>query len=67
LEALLNEALADLPAEDRALIEAKYLRGATMKGLAAECHLTERAVESRLGRLRQRLREDVARRLKQES
>jgi RNA polymerase sigma-70 factor (ECF subfamily) len=67
LESLLNQAMADLPLEDRALVQAKYLNGASIKELAMQCNSTERAVESRLGRLRQRLREDVARRLEQES
>jgi RNA polymerase sigma factor (sigma-70 family) len=55
LRALIDEGLADLDAADRRLIEGKYLRGATVIELAAASGLTEKAVESRLVRLRRQL------------
>jgi len=54
---LLEESLEELPPQDRHIIEAKYLEGATVRELAADTGLTEKAVESRLLRLRQRIRE----------
>jgi RNA polymerase sigma-70 factor, ECF subfamily len=55
LRALIQEGLAELTGEDRALIEGKYLRGATVLELAADTGLSEKAIESRLGRLRRQL------------
>lgn len=55
MRATLDEALAELAADERALIEGKYLRGLTVAELAASTALTEKAVESRLHRLRQQL------------
>ncbi len=49
--------LADLDGIERRLIEGKYLAGESVKELAAQTGLTEKAVEARLTRLRQRLRE----------
>ena len=54
---LLEESLEELPPQDRRIVEAKYLEGATVRELAADTGLTEKAVESRLLRLRQRIRE----------
>lgn len=56
LRALLEEGLAELDPADRRLIEGKYLEGATVKELSAQAGLTEKAVESRLLRLRRGLR-----------
>ena len=61
---LLEESLEELPAEDRHIIEAKYLEGATVRELAADTGLTEKAVESRLLRLRQRIRELILKKLR---
>lgn len=66
LVALLREELARLPGEDRALVHAKYLGGASMREVAAAHGLTERAVESRLARVRRRLREQISKRLRHE-
>ena len=52
LQSLLLEGLNELRAEDRALIESKYLHGASVRELAAQTNLTEKAVESRLSRAR---------------
>lgn len=61
---LLEESLEQLPATDRALIQAKYLDGATVKELAAERGLTEKAVESVLLRVRQRIRDFILNKLR---
>lgn len=64
LEAALEEALAELEPPDRRLIEAKYLEGVTVRELAAQTGLTDKAVESRLLRLRQTLRERILKKLR---
>jgi RNA polymerase sigma factor (sigma-70 family) len=66
LQSLLLEGLGGLRGEDRALIEGKYLRGASVRELAAQSNLTEKAVESRLARARRQLREQLFQRLKNE-
>jgi len=60
LRATLEESLEELDPADRRLIEGKYLEGATVKELCAQTGLTEKAVESRLARLRRQLRERLA-------
>jgi len=57
LGAILEESLEELDPQDRRLIEGKYLDGETVKELSARTGLTDKAVESRLGRLRRRVRE----------
>jgi RNA polymerase sigma-70 factor, ECF subfamily len=57
----LDRALAALPADDRALLEAKYFAGASVRELAAQSGQTEKAIESRLLRLRRQLREMILR------
>jgi RNA polymerase sigma-70 factor (ECF subfamily) len=66
LTALLDDELQSLAAVDRALVEGKYLGGATMRELAAKFALSERAVESRLLRARRQLRIELLRKLKNE-
>jgi len=56
LRTALSEILDELSADDRRLIESKYLEGATVKELAARLGSTEKSVESKLLRLRQKLR-----------
>ena len=56
LGARLEEGLGELAPADRRLVEGKYLEGATVKELAAQTGLSEKAVESRLARLREQLR-----------
>jgi len=63
LLATLTECLNELPLEDRRLLEGKYLEGATVREIAGATSLSEKTVESRLGRLRQRLRESLLNRL----
>jgi RNA polymerase sigma-70 factor (ECF subfamily) len=64
LHDLVEEVLAALPPEERRLIEGKYLLGETVRELSARVGLTEKAVEARLGRLRQHLRNCLLERLR---
>jgi RNA polymerase sigma-70 factor, ECF subfamily len=64
LSDLLEESLAELPARDRDLIKAKYLDGASVRELASDSGLTEKAVESLLLRVRQRIREFIIQKLR---
>lgn len=61
---LLEEALEELNPEERSIIEGKYLQGFTIRELAADSGLTEKAVESRLLRLRQQVRKTILRKLR---
>ncbi len=63
LESLLEENLARLSIFDRRMLEAKYIEGFSVKDLAADAGLSEKAVESRLTRLRQQVRESLLREL----
>jgi RNA polymerase sigma-70 factor (ECF subfamily) len=65
LKSLLMESMEELPPEDRDLMEAKYLQGAAVKSIAPEMGLSDKAVESRLVRLRRQLRECLLNKLKQ--
>ncbi len=56
LEGKVGELLAELDPTERRLVEGKYLAGESVRELAASTGLSEKAVESRLSRLRQRLR-----------
>ncbi|PYI82836.1 MAG: hypothetical protein DME26_16320, partial [Verrucomicrobia bacterium] len=64
LGALLEESLEELDPQDRRLIEGKYLDGETIKELSAQTGLTDKAVESRLVRLRRRVRELLIKKLR---
>ena len=63
LHGVLEESLSELELKDRQLVEAKYLDGATVKELSLQAGLTEKAVESRLLRLRRHLRERLLKKL----
>jgi RNA polymerase sigma factor (sigma-70 family) len=65
LRSILAESLEELPAVDRQLIEGKYLEGEAVKDLSARTGLTDRAVESRLRRLRLHLRERLLKKLRE--
>jgi RNA polymerase sigma-70 factor (ECF subfamily) len=56
LQVVLQECLEELEPSDRWLVESKYLDGVSVKELAEEAGLTQKAVESRLLRLRKQLR-----------
>jgi RNA polymerase sigma-70 factor (ECF subfamily) len=65
LTTLLADCLAEFPVEDRALLEGKYLHGATVAELANQTNLSIKAIESRLVRLRRELRERALHKLRQ--
>ncbi len=65
LGAVQEECLDELNPVDRELIEAKYLNGETIRELSAGQGTTEKAVESRLMRLRRRLRESLLEKLRE--
>ena len=65
LQVILAECLTELSDGDRRLIEGKYLDGAAVKELSAATGLTDRAVESRLLRLRRQLREMLLKKLQE--
>jgi RNA polymerase sigma-70 factor (ECF subfamily) len=67
LQALLQQALATLPEVERALVQAKYEWRVSVRDLAAEYGLTEKAVESRLVRARREMRTTVLTMLKNEN
>jgi RNA polymerase sigma factor (sigma-70 family) len=52
----LNECLVELPREDREVIEGFYFEDQSQAALAAERNSTGKAVESKLARIRQKLR-----------
>jgi RNA polymerase sigma-70 factor (ECF subfamily) len=60
----LEASLAELTSEERHLLEAKYIAGSTVRELCCETGATEKAVESRLGRLRLLVRERVLKKLR---
>ena len=59
----LQQSLEELAAEDRRLIEAKYLHSETTKELACNASSSEKALESRLLRLRRQLRQSILEKL----
>lgn len=63
LQTLLAESLNELAPDERQLVEAKYLDGEAVRELSARTGLTEKAVESRLLRLRRQLRERLLKKL----
>lgn len=56
---ILREALAALPPDERELIQAAYVDQRPLQELADEAGQTYKAVESRLGRLRHKLKEQL--------
>jgi RNA polymerase sigma-70 factor (ECF subfamily) len=60
----LEEALEELNPDERSILEGKYLQGFTVKELASDTGLTEKAVESRLLRLRRQIREAILKKLR---
>jgi RNA polymerase sigma-70 factor (ECF subfamily) len=66
LDDLLVALTQTLPVIDRTLIEARYFQGASVRELAVRFELTEKAVESRLGRARRYLRSELSKRLSDE-
>ena len=64
---LLERHVAFLPDDDRALIERKYFERQPVAEIAEHLQTTEKAVESRLGRIRRKLKEAMLAGLKNES
>ena len=64
---ILREALADLPPDERELIQAAYLDKRPLRELADEAGQSYKAVESRLGRLRRKLKERLLKNLRHEN
>ncbi len=62
--AALKESLDELDPTRRTLLEAKYLDGTTVKELCLQAGVSEKALESRLLRLRQELRQRVLAKLR---
>ncbi len=67
LQKFLDESLNELGFDDRSLIEGKYLRCASVRELADETGLTEKAIESRLLRARRELRENILQKIRYEN
>jgi len=66
LLARLEDLLPALPAEDADLIRRKYFLGETSRAIAGQLDTTEKAIESRLVRIRRRLRETILKEAKNE-
>jgi RNA polymerase sigma-70 factor (ECF subfamily) len=66
LRGLLKIKLDTLPAEERQLIEQKYLLRQSVREMADKQRTTEKAVESRLSRVRKKLKEAMLTELKNE-
>lgn len=64
LSLILEESLEELDLPDRLLIEGKYLDATPVRDLSVQTGLSEKAVESRLLRLRRHLRKRVLRKLR---
>jgi RNA polymerase sigma-70 factor (ECF subfamily) len=67
LRQLLDHQIASLADDERQLVEAKYFAHRSVREIAAELQITEKAVESRLSRIRQKLKTSVLAKLKNES
>ena len=67
LEFLLEQNMDGLPTEERALLESKYYDHRSVREIAEQLQTTEKAVESRLVRARQKLKQALLAELKHES
>jgi RNA polymerase sigma factor (sigma-70 family) len=64
---LLEKEIAGLPDDERRLLERKYFAEETARGIAEEFQVTEKAMESRLLRIRRKLKMLILDRLKNET
>jgi DNA-directed RNA polymerase specialized sigma24 family protein len=64
---LLEKGIAGLPDDERLLLERKYFAEETARCLAEEFQVTEKAMESRLLRIRRKLKTMILDRLKNET
>jgi len=67
LEFFLEQNMDGLPAEERALLESKYYDHRSVREIAKQLQTTEKAVESRLVRARQKLKQALLAELNHES
>jgi RNA polymerase sigma factor (sigma-70 family) len=67
LRALLAGQLTALPADERQLVERKYLLHQSVREIAEGQQTTEKAVESKLSRVRRKLKDAVLAKLNHES
>lgn len=67
LASALERALAELPSEERTLVESFYFQSASYRSLAAERETSEKAIESRLARARQKLKNAITKYLRYEN
>ena len=67
LRALLQRSVAALPADERQLVEDKYFAQRSVREIAEQIQTTEKAVESKLVRIRRKLKDTVLAELKHES
>ena len=67
LRQLLERHIAALGDDERQLVEAKYFARRSVRDIAAEWQTTEKTIESRLTRIRQKLKHTVLAELKNES
>jgi RNA polymerase sigma-70 factor, ECF subfamily len=63
----LQQALAGLPGDERELLEHKYFERRSVQAIAGELETTEKAIESRLVRVRQKLKAAVLEKLRDEA
>jgi RNA polymerase sigma-70 factor (ECF subfamily) len=67
LRILLVRQVAGLPADEQKLVEQKYFARRTVRDIAGESQTTEKAVESKLSRIRRKLKDALLTELKHES
>jgi RNA polymerase sigma-70 factor (ECF subfamily) len=67
LLSLLEQNLATLPGEEKQLLESKYIDGASVRQIADDYQTTEKTIESRLVRIRRKLKAALLENLKHES
>jgi RNA polymerase sigma-70 factor (ECF subfamily) len=66
LLAALESSVRSLPADERELVEQKYFGRESVRAIAESLQTTEKAVESRLGRVRRKLKDALLTALKHE-
>ncbi|HVM50399.1 MAG TPA: RNA polymerase sigma factor [Candidatus Acidoferrum sp.] len=66
LFALLDQGLAALPEDECELVRQKYIEGRSVREIAGERQTSEKAIESRLVRIRRKLKETVLHELREE-
>jgi RNA polymerase sigma-70 factor (ECF subfamily) len=67
LKTLLGRHVASLPPDEQRLIEQKYFGRRTVREIAGELHTTEKAVESKLSRIRCKLKDATLKELNDEA